>query len=156
MSIYRRFAADHLPSFVTTNTTGRRPIFTVASTCELLVQIIYAARAEIGFQLLGFTIMPDHLHIILLPSATGRAQAVQLVKGRFARMYNQRAGRTGAVWQSRYHERTLRSDTALFRAIDYVHQNPVAARIVSEAGDYLWSSANGRYVTDLQAFLGQA
>ena len=84
------------------------------------------------------------------------SRVVQLIKGRFARAYNQSAGRAGAVWQSRYHERTLRNETALFRAIEYVHQNPVSARLVLEPQDYPWSSASGRYVTDLDAYLGQA
>lgn len=153
MSLYRRFPGNNLPSFITTNASERRRIFTDAPTCDLLVRIMYEVRSETQFRLLAFAIMPDHLHIVLEPPASGLSRAIQLIKGRFARTYNQEAGSSGSVWQSRYHERTLRSEAALFRAIEYVHQNPIAARLVPEAASYQWSTANGRYQTDLLEYL---
>ncbi len=156
MSIYRRFDSEHLPSFVTTNTDERRRIFADTPACGLLVRIMYEVRSETRFRLLAFTIMPNHLHLILEPPTSGLSKAVQLIKGRFAHAYNKRAGRAGAVWQSRFHERTLRSESALFRAIEYVHQNPVAARLAPEAEGYPWSTANGRYERDFLDYLGQA
>ena len=156
MSIYRRFPAENLPLFITTNTSKRRLIFTSPSACKLLIRTIYEVRTETHFSLLAITVMPDHLHLLLVPQCSGLGQVVQLIKGRYARAYNQSVGTTGAVWQSRYHEQTLRSETALFKAIAYVHQNPVAAYLVSEAEDYDWSSASGRYELDLDEYLGQA
>ena len=156
MSVYRRFATELLPCFVTTNTCDRRRLFSSAAACDLLVRIIYEVRTEIGYQLLAFTVMPDHVHLVLVPPEGRLGQIVQLIKGRFARFYNQRANRSGAVWQSRYHERTLRTETALLRALEYVHHNPVVVGLVSEPEDYRWSSANGTYVTDLGGYFGQA
>ncbi len=94
--------------------------------------------------------------MILVPSIAGLGKAIQLIKGRFARVCNQSVGRTGKVWQSRYHERTLRNEEALVRATEYVHYNPVADRLALEPKDYPWSSANGRYASDLLEYLGQA
>ena len=157
MSLYRRFDPEGLPCFVTTNTRERRGIFNVAGTCELLVRTVYAVRAEATFHLLSFAIMPDHVHLIVVPSTSeGLGRVMQLIKGRFSRAYNTTAGRTGAVWQSRYQERTLRSEAALFRAIEYVHNNPVAARLATVPENYGWSTASGKFVTDLQEYLGQA
>ena len=156
MSMYLRFDAEHLPSLITTNTHHRHPIFTSAAPCELLLRTIYNARSELSFHLLAFTIMPDHLHLILVPAPDGLSRAMQVIKGRFARAYNRHVGGTGAVWQSRYHERTLRNEEALFRAIEYVHQNPVAAHLSSEPQAYRWSSAGGRHPTDVEAYFGQA
>ena len=79
---------------------------------------------------------------------------MQLIKGRFARAYNLTAGRTGSVWQSRYHERTLRSEAALLDAIEYVRQNPINARLAVDTEDYRWSSTSGLYETDLDDYLG--
>jgi putative transposase len=79
---------------------------------------------------------------------------MQLLKGRFARRYNQLDGRSGGLWQSRYHERTLLGDDALSNAIEYVHHNPVVAGLVEQPEKYAWSSANQRYATDLQEYLG--
>jgi hypothetical protein len=82
---------------------------------------------------------------------------MQLIKGRFARLYNDLSTKRGSLWQSRYHERALRDERELAAAIDYVHQNPVTASLsgISRAEDYPWSSASGRHPIDLAAYLGQ-
>ncbi len=155
MSLYTRFAADGLPSFVTTNTYERSRIFTLAAHCELLIRTLYETRNETRFLLLAFTVMPDHLHLVLAPpQVSGLGRIMQLIKGRFSHAYNSLTGRTGPVWQSRYHERTLRSERALFRAIEYVHHNPIAARLAADVAAYPWSTASGRYATDLDERLG--
>jgi len=40
--------------------------------------------------------------------------------------------------------------------MDYVHTNPVVARLAAEPEDYPWSSASGQFATDLDAYFGQA
>ena len=154
MSLYRRFPADSLPSFVTTNTHERRPIFRSEATCELFIRTLYEVRDEARLRLLGFCVMPDHVHLILATDTEELGHSMQLIKGRFARAYNQTAGRTGAVWQSRYHEQTLRSEEALLDTIEYVMQNPIVARLAVNVEEYRWSSASGRYETDLDDYLG--
>jgi putative transposase len=156
MSLYRRFDPEGLPSFVTTNTSERRGIFKAARTCELLVRTVYEVRAELKFHLLAFAIMPDHLHLVVVPPEAGLGRVMQLIKGRFSHTYNAKAGSSGPVWQTRYHERTLKTEAALFRAIEYVHNNRVSAHLVATSEDYQWSTANGRYEFDLQEYLGQA
>lgn len=121
MSVYRRFSTENFPSLITTNTSERRPIFARGTRCELLIRTIYDILEENRTLLIAFVIMPDHLHLILVPQPGQLGRVVQLIKGRFARAYNQPAGRTGSVWQSRYHERTLRHERALMKAIEYVH-----------------------------------
>ena len=156
MSMYRRFPSEGLPSFVTTNTLTCQPIFRSRDTCELFLRILYEVRVETGFQLLAFSIMPDHVHLVLVPGEQNLGRILQLIKGRFSRAYNQTRRQSGSLWQSQYHERTLRSETALFRAIEYVHGNPVAAQLAREPYLYRWSTGSAAYPTDSQAYLGQA
>ena len=157
MSVYRRFDAEGYPSLVTANVTGRRPALNRAHAAELFIKVIYDVRGETNFQLLAFVVMPDHSHVVLKPAKEDRmGRVIQLIKGRFARLYNQAAGGGGSFWQSCYHERALRSETELVNAIKYVHANPVAEGLVAEAAAYAWSSAGGRYETDLVTYMGQA
>ena len=106
--------------------------------------------------LLAFAIMPDHFHLVALPPDNGPAKMMQLIKGRFARSYNLQAARDGPVWQSRYHERILTTEKATFSSIEYVHNNPVAARLADAPERFEWSSAYSRWPTDLETFFGQA
>ena len=121
-----------------------------------MIKTFYDIRGETGIQLLAFAIMPDHVHIILVPPTDQLGRVVQLLKGRFARTYNRQRDRSGAVWQSRYHERTLLSDAALSRAMEYVWHNPVVARLVDDPEKYPWCSANRRFETDVARYFGQA
>jgi len=156
MSIYTRHDPEGSPSFITTNTHERRPLFDEPRAAALLVETLYEIRTEVGVLVLAFAVMPDHLHLIAVPPPRQLGRTLQLIKGRFARSFNRNAGRAGPVWQARYHERTLRSEAALSKAIQYVEHNPVAAGLASEPGAYPWSSANERYKTDLSAYFGQA
>lgn len=152
MSIYRRFPSRSQPSLITTNTHQRVKIFPSAEACELLISVIYQTRSELEFMLLAFAIMPDHFHLVALPPENGPARMLQLIKGRFARTYNANSGRDGPVWQSRYHERILATEKAFSGAIEYVHNNPVVAGLADAPEGYEWSSASGRWTTDLDTF----
>jgi len=44
----------------------------------------------------------------------------------------------------------------LYGAIEYVHNNPVVAELASDPENYAWSTATGKFVTDLHEHLGQA
>jgi putative transposase len=153
MSVYRRFPQQQDPSFITTNTHERRRIFGTAAACELLIQVMYAALAETATPLLAFAVMPDHVHLIVAPSAVSVSRTMQLIKGRFSREYNRRATASGPIWQSRFQDRVLATDAALSAAIEYVHNNPVAAGLADTPEDYGYSSANGKYGTELERYL---
>ncbi len=157
MSVYRRFNAAEFPSLVTTNVADREALFTSEAAARMFMEVLDEVRSETGFHLLAFVVMPDHVHLVLsLPPSHHLGQIVQLIKGRFSRRYNGVTGRSGRLWQSRYHERTLRSEGELFAAIEYVHRNPVLAGLVRAESAFPWSSARGEYSTDVTKYLSQA
>ena len=117
-----------------------------------MLKTVNQVRVELSFKLLAFAIMPDHLHLIVVPPEDGPAKMMQLIKGRFSRTYGGLTACAEPVWQSRYHERILTTEQALFSAIEYVHNNPVASRLVGQPEDYRWSSAGAEWKTDLEQF----
>ena len=142
---------------VTTNTTHRRALFGTETAARLFMQVLDDVRLETTFGLLAFVVMPNHVHLVLTPSVShSLGEFMRLLKGRFARRYNGATGGSGSLWQSRYHERTLRSERELLAAIEYVHLNPVMAGLVEDASAYPWSSAGREHCTDLLVCLGQA
>ena len=142
MGLYRRLDYEGYPSLVTTNVAERQPLFHSESAARMFIEVLREVQSESGFELLAYVAMPDHVHLIAKPSGQLQlGRIVQLVKGRFSRRYNASTGGSGPLWQSRYHERALRSEDELRKAIEYVHGNPVAAGLVREAPHYRWSSA---------------
>jgi REP element-mobilizing transposase RayT len=142
MSIWRRF--DHgYPALLTTNVEDRRPVFRDPTAARHLFEVIEQIRAEERFDLLAYVIMPDHLHLIARPHAdVTTSRIMKMIKGRFARQHQAPTRRRGPFWQSRFHEKALTTDEALWTAVRYVHQNPVQAGIASSPSVYPWSSAN--------------
>lgn len=76
---------ENQPYFVTATVRDRRPIFQKREAAELLVRELDELRERTGFALLAYAIMPDHVHLLLVPGlAATLSQIMQFIKGRFA------------------------------------------------------------------------
>jgi putative transposase len=142
MSIYTRFHGHELPTLVTSNIDKRQRLFEFRVAVRMLLEVLGEVRRDTGFELHAWVVMPDHVHFVIQlrpPAKLGRV--MQLIKGRFAYRHNKLSGSVGNVWQTRYHARVLRHERAFNAAIQYVHNNPVAAGLVSAPEEFAWSSA---------------
>src|SRR3972149_3531164 len=83
--------AENTPYFITTVTHNRQKVFAGASAAEMFLEELNYARQELGFALLSFVVMPDHVHLLLVPrSPSPLSLVMQTIKGRFARRWNRR------------------------------------------------------------------
>ena len=142
------------PYFVTAATRNRQPIFRDRLAAEMMLSELGRLRDEMGFALLAYALMPDHLHLLIVPSeSAGLSRIMQGVKGRFARLWNQRLSQVGGLWQPRYHESAVRTEAQLRRWIEYIDQNPVKAGLAVTPGQYPYCSAGGKLRTDMESYL---
>jgi hypothetical protein len=65
---------------------------------------------------------------------------MRVVASRYARWVQRAVPTTGHLFERRYRARLVDADRYLLALVRYVHLNPVRARLVTEAGDYPWSS----------------
>jgi Rad3-related DNA helicase/REP element-mobilizing transposase RayT len=87
------------------------------------------------FDLLGWCIMPNHVHAVIRPFPGFELPAIlHTWKSRTAKLINQKLGRQGEFWQAEYFDHLIRSDADLIRSIDYVWSNPDAAKLI----DWRW------------------
>jgi REP element-mobilizing transposase RayT len=97
------------------------------------------------FEVLAFCIMPNHVHLILIPyeSSTNAdyslAKIMHNMKRNSANHANKILGRTGAFWQHESYDHFIRDDAELDRTVKYVLYNPVKANLVKEQADWKWS-----------------
>jgi REP element-mobilizing transposase RayT len=155
MGTLRRYHEDNLPFFVTSIVKGRRRIFHERRTAALLREALDFCRQRYGFLVLCYVIMPDHFHTIVVPRAGDQVSGVmRYVKGRFARRYNAAHGTSGAVWQPRFYDVGIRTESELLVRIRYVEENPVRAGLADQPADYPFSSAAPSWCSDLAGFLG--
>ena len=86
-------------------------------------------------------VMDNHVHLIVKPEQKeSLALAVGETHKRYTRMVNFREGWRGYLWEGRFKSFIL-DEQYLYVAVRYVERNPVRARLVKEAEEYLWSSA---------------
>jgi putative transposase len=105
------------------------------------LKLMFHVLPEAGVRLLGWCLMPNHVHLIAIPSdENSLAVLLRRVHGRYAQYYNAKAGRIGHLWQNRYFSCML-GPGHLVRALLYVDLNPVRGGLVQSAASYVWSSA---------------
>ena len=89
----------------------------------------------------AYVIMPNHLHLILKQlSDHTLARIMHTLKGSSAYAINKMLNRTGRFWQTENFDHLIRDDASLHEKWDYIKENPVKARLVDKAEDYLFSS----------------
>ena len=89
----------------------------------------------------AYALMPNHVHLLV---ASARAEQISLMMKRLGQRYtqwfNKRRGRTGPLWEGRFHASLVDTDRYLMICQRYIELNPVRAGIVERAGDFAWSS----------------
>jgi REP-associated tyrosine transposase len=116
------------------------------------------ARQRYGFHILGYVVMPSHVHLVLHPPAgTEMGRVIGVIKARssgrilrawreadakrLSRLSVHTQGRTEfAFWQRRCYDHNCRGLESVRGKINYCHLNPVRAGLVAEPGDWRWSS----------------
>jgi REP element-mobilizing transposase RayT len=102
------------------------------------------------YELLGYVIMPNHVHWVFRPLATwtehaGSRPVREIILHSFcrqtARICNRILGRTGRFWQHESYDRVVRDQAELQRIIDYIERNPVKASLCDRPEQWEFSSA---------------
>lgn len=89
-------------------------------------------------------LMDTHHHLLIGPTLARVSEGMRLLNGGYSRAFNERHGRRGALFESRYRTWTIRDERHFQAAVRYIEGNPVTAGIVEAAGDWPWSTAADR------------
>lgn len=132
-----RYSEPGREYLITAVTHERRPVFGEFHAARLLVQEMRHLEAEGAVCWLAWVIMPDHLHGLLSLGEMGDlAAAMNVFKGRSARVINKMLGRKGLFWQSGFHDHALRKEEDRLAVARYIVANPLRAGLVTKLGDY--------------------
>ena len=96
--------------------------------------------------IIAYCIMDNHAHIL---SKVAEVKNMQILMRRtntaYARYYNESNNRVGYVFRNRYKTQSIKNEKHLFLCADYIHDNPVKAKICTKREDYLFSSYVNMY-----------
>jgi len=142
--------------FITFCCYQRRALLGTVQARNLAVQILDEVRARYGFALVGYVIMPEHVHLLIGESrAVSPAKVVQVFKQRLSRRmrgkeseeesqspprFNEEKAELRRFWQRRYYDFNVYTRAKLEEKLEYMHANPVKEKLVKHPRDWPWSS----------------
>ena len=97
---------------------------------------------------MSFVIMPDHMHLIIIPKDKNISECMKSIKGYSARKVNLTSGKKGSIGQSGFYDYILDSEEKVLTRIRYIENNPVRKGMVSQPEDYAYRSIKEREATD--------
>lgn len=129
------------PHHVTQRGNNRQHVFRNDRDYIRYLRFLREEGERHGLSVLGFCLMPNHVHLIVLPATDkSMGKAIGRAHCAYTQSFHTAHGGNGHLWQSRYYSTPLDSDH-LVAALAYVELNPLRARLVRSAPEYAWSSA---------------
>jgi putative transposase len=142
MARLARVVIPGLPHHVTQRGNGRARTFFSDADYALYRDLLAASCRAAGVEVWSWVLMPNHVHLILVPSdADGLRGALAPVHRRYAGAVHARERRTGHFWQGRFGA-TAMDEAHLGAAVRYIALNPVRARLVARPQDWPWTSVH--------------
>ena len=153
----RYYGLGHL-HFVTFSCYRRLPLLRTAGARNVFARALGVMRERHGFLLVGYVVMPEHVHLLIGEPARGTPSTVlQALKQRVSRdlLGETRRRSTGPsslafpegdqrlphFWQARFHDFNVHSARKRREKLDYMHANPVKRGLVENPLAWIWSSA---------------
>jgi REP element-mobilizing transposase RayT len=125
------------PIHVTICTENKQEIFKSAVKAESVIGELLKSADELGFRVLCYCLMPDHLHVVLTPGDSGRSlsEFLNIFKGRTTTVFRKTEG-FNKIWQRTAFDHVIRANEDLRAVIEYIMNNPVRKGMTEKAHDY--------------------
>lgn len=136
-----RLVIPGIPYHVTQRGNRRAQTFFEDADYALYRDLLAQSAERAGAEVWAYCLMPNHVHIIVVPSdEDGLRRTFADTHRRYTGYINARNRWTGHLWQGRFGAVAM-DEGHLAAAVRYVSLNPVRARLVGRAQDWPWSSA---------------
>src|SRR5215472_6301774 len=154
----RFYGLGHL-HFITCSCYRRKPLLASTHARDLLLKILHEVRQRFDFGLVGYVVMPEHIHLLITEPNRGTPTTVmQVLKQRVSRAVNPRKRRKRApsaqlplwdelatnqrtpFWQRRFYDFNVWSTRKRNEKLNYMHFNPVNRGLVQHPRNWDWSS----------------
>ncbi len=152
--LHRYYGADHL-HFITCSCDRRMPLLGSARSRDRILSVLEQTRKRYRFVMVGYVVMPEHIHLLLSEPEVGTPSTVmQVLKQRTARallpktkpcdprqakLFRETPVRA-PFWQTRFYDFNVWTEKKRVEKLRYMHRNPVPRGLVAEPDDWRWSS----------------
>jgi putative transposase len=154
-NLHRYYGSGYL-HFITTSCYQRRALLDTAQNRDLFLEVMEQVRRHYRFIVVGYVVMPEHVHLLFSEPERGDPSVVlKVLKQTFARLLlnRRRSGigprqsslwnvplTEGHVWQHRFHDFVVFTEKKRVEKLRYMHRNPVVRGLAMEPAEWNWSS----------------
>ena len=118
-------------------------IFNKEKDMELYLKIIQDYYPDYDADILAYCLMSNHAHFaIYTENIQDLSELMHKINLKYAQIYNKENDRCGVLFRNRFKIEPIYSLKHLANCINYIHENPVKAKMVSKCEDYKYSSYN--------------
>jgi REP element-mobilizing transposase RayT len=104
----------------------------------LFIRLLVRQARKSGWCVLAYSLTTTHFHVLFRLDKPELSRGFQRLNSVYARLYNQRHGRRGALWQRRFFDSIVETDHHLYEAIRYIALNAPRAHACDAAEDWPW------------------
>lgn len=123
----------------------RRDLFTNAGEAQAFVETLKEAAGRMGWKVHAYVLMRNHYHVAVETPEPNLGAGMHWLQSAWCTRFNRFRNENGHLFQGRYRSLLVEDVRALGRVVDYIHLNPVRAKIVppGQVGAFRWSSLAG-------------
>ncbi len=116
-------------------------IFNNETYLNLYENIIKRNLKKHNVNIIAYCVMSNHTHILInVDQIEEMSKYMHDVNTEYANYYNKNEGRVGHVFRARFRSEPINTVRYLAKCINYIHMNPVKAKIVDTCEEYVYSS----------------
>src|SRR5580704_8118671 len=155
-NLVRRYGDGDL-HFVTFSCYRRLALLGTERARNVFVRALGEVRKKYAIQLVGYVVMPEHVHLLIgesklgMPSTVVQSLKLQVSKRMRRRIrekpssqkmlpFLQDETELPQFWQKRFYDFNVYSAAKQREKLDYMHRNPVTRGLVKDPKDWAWSS----------------
>ena len=123
----KRFHKPGGTYFVTSKTYKSKTYFNDPKLCQALVKQFNHYKEQIGFDLLAYTVQPDHYHLLLeTPEDNDLSDIIHRINSYSATKINEKLKNQTKekIWQGKPWTETIRNDNMFWQKLAYILLNP--------------------------------
>ncbi len=121
----------------------RQDVFFGGEDYKTYISLLKETCEKTGLRVQAYCLMPNHIHLVLVPSEHLGLRPIGEAHRRYTRYMNMKKDWRGYLWQGRFGSYPM-DERYLYEAVRYVELNPVRAGLCKHPCDYRWSSARQR------------
>jgi REP element-mobilizing transposase RayT len=123
----------------------RRDLFLSPGEAKAFLDTVKEAKERMGWRVHAYVLMRNHYHLAIETPEPNLVQGMHWLQTTWASRFNRYRQESGHLFQGRYRAILLEDAAVLGKVVDYIHLNPVRAKIVppEQVRSYRWSSLSG-------------